>query len=190
MDDLLITNEEVKLKPVEIKPELLRHPNIPKPLHGMNPRTIMKTKWWNEKRREAYARNNYHCTTCGAYHEFDVDRKVFVDIPLHAHEYYRIDYDNCSAELVYIFALCPICHDYIHSGRMNAMYEKGVLDEADCWLIRSQGERVLGEVIDNVDKRDYTEDWNKWHLIIDGKKYFSKFKSIEEWREFYATTKK
>jgi len=73
---------------------------------------------------------------------------------------------------------------------MNAMYDKGVLDEESCWLIRSQGAAVLGEEIDNVDRRDYTDDWSKWHLIIDGKKYFSKFESIEKWREHYNGTTK
>ena len=27
--------------------------------------------------------------------------------------------------------------------------------------------------------------WNKWHLILDGDKYYSKFKNDEERRKFY-----
>tara|TARA_R110000850_G_scaffold53786_1_gene128624 strand:+ start:60 stop:326 length:267 start_codon:yes stop_codon:yes gene_type:complete len=29
-------------------------------------------------------------------------------------------------------------------------------------------------------------DWDEWHLVLEGEKYYSKFKNYEEWEEFYS----
>ena len=175
------------------KPELLLHPNIPLPMHGLSPRAIKGQKWWDLKRREAYANNNYHCYSCGVFADFDTERQRFRDLKLHAHECYDINYEQCFMELKEIVALCPFCHDYIHSGRMNAMYDQGILDEEDCFLIRNRGDGVIEKIKRNTlelyDKRDYIKEWSKWYMVIDGKKYYSKFKDYEEWKQFYSLKK-
>lgn len=177
---------EEDFSPKFTRPELLNHPNIPKPLHSLAPRTFMKAKEWDIIRREAYARNNYCCFACGVHHPYNLDKKRFVDKKLHAHESYNIDYEKKSMELVEIVALCPLCHDSIHSGRMNSLFDKGVLDEEDCWLIVSQRERVLKHEVDKAVVPCYCDDcWGKWKIVIDGKEYFSKWKNKQEWREHY-----
>ena len=117
---------------------------------------------------------------------YDVVRKRFEDVKLHAHEVYDIDYESKEMKLKEIVALCVPCHDSIHSGRMNALYDKGVLNEEDCWLILAHGERVLGGLTPfPPDARDYTTEWDKWVLVVQGKEYKSKFKSMKEWEEHY-----
>ena len=173
----------------KFRAELLLHPNIPKPLHGVAPRTLMKKKEWDHVRRTAYAKLGYHCFACGLFASYDEERRRFEDVKLHAHEVYRIDYENCVVELYEIVAVCPLCHDYIHCGRANALYDKGIFDEESMYVIINRGDSVLkaaglplGFV---VDKRDYSDSWSKWKLVYDGKEYFSQFKSELEWKEHY-----
>ena len=185
--------EEVLEQPTLFqRPELLAHPNIPKPLHGLAPRTLMKQKEWNDTRREAYAKNNYHCWTCGVHRNFDLVLNKFVDDAgtLDAHESYVIDYENKTVELKEIVALCKNCHNYIHSGRMNAMYDKGELDEEDCFVITRHGDSILidGGLVpyNEVDSNTYEDEWGEWKLLFRGKEYGSKFKNYKEWEEHYG----
>lgn len=39
-----------------LRPELLLHNNIPKPMHGVAPRVVLGQKWWDRERRECYER--------------------------------------------------------------------------------------------------------------------------------------
>ena len=176
-----------------LRPELLLHPNIPKPLHGLAPRTLIPSKAWTSIRREAYAKNNYHCWACGVYRAYDTDRLRFDDESgetLDCHEFYRIDYKNHIMELVEFVALCKSCHSFVHSGRMNSMYEKGQLDEEDCYIITQHGNRVLTEAgldptAKEVDTRDYKKDWKKWRLVLDSVEYFSTMRDEWDWFKKY-----
>jgi hypothetical protein len=175
------------------RPEILLHPNIPRPLHGLAPRTLMPQKEWTELRRATYARNNYHCFACGVYREYDKEMLRFSDESgetLDCHEFYKIDYEKKTMELVELVALCKSCHAYVHSGRMQSMYDKGQLDEEDCWLIQSHGERVLwngGLSFEqkSIDNNDYKEEWNEWRLIMNGKEYYSKWRDYFDWFKNY-----
>lgn len=163
---------------------ILLHPPIPTPLHGTNPRTVMGTKWWNEQRRRAYEENNFVCSACGVHKEDSLGREV-----LEAHEYYHYDYVKYKLTLAKIVALCPACHAYIHVNRMNRLFDKGELTEFDCWEITAHGERTLhnqGYIDLRVDYPSYCDDdWDKWHIVIDGKVYYSRFKNRDEWKEYY-----
>ncbi len=170
-----IEQEVQELEILFTRPELLAHPTLPEPLHGLNPRTIMGKKKWDEVRLKTYAVNNYHCFACGKYAPHN--GKVFsTEQKLHAHECYEFDYKSCSATLIEIVALCPLCHDGIHLQRSQALYAKGIIDESYMYAIYSNKEMVLG--LDD-------SSWGKWNLEYKGKKHYSKFKNREEWEGKY-----
>ena len=96
---------------------LIAMPNIPRPLHGVNPRTILGASTWNHMRRKCYAEANDTCEICGRQPE-DLRRR-------HGHEVYKIDYANGTAEFVKVFCVCSTCHlGCIHTGRALTLWKK------------------------------------------------------------------
>ncbi|MEE3718728.1 hypothetical protein V2H45_18455 [Tumidithrix elongata RA019] len=104
-------------------PIILLHPNIPKPLHGLNPRTLLGQEWWDRVRKEAYAKHDYRCHACGVHKS-----KAKYHRWLEAHEIYRYDFATGRAEMVEIVALCHSCHNFIHDGRMQEIVKAGDLN--------------------------------------------------------------
>jgi hypothetical protein len=98
------------------RPEILQHPRLPMPLHGLNPRTIRGNEWWDQQRRAAYAANQYCCFACGV-----PAAQAKYESRLEAHEAYHIDYRGHRAEMIEIVALCHACHNFIHNGRLYNM---------------------------------------------------------------------
>jgi len=183
------------IEPKFIFPKLLLHPNIPKPLHGVNPRSVLGKDWWDKHRQIAYAKNNYCCWACGIhkskakYHQW-----------LEAHEAYNINYQKGTLHLEEIIALCYSCHNFIHSGRMNMLVIKGEMTKETMLSILMHGKTILhfnGEthtpqyIIDSLESRKAITtinhvEWENWRLIIDNKKYPPIHKSFEAWKEFYG----
>ena len=187
---------------LELRPNLLQHPNIPKPLHGMEPRVLKGQEWWDMTRQEAYASTDYHCLACGihklnaAYHRW-----------LEAHEDYTIDYKNGVMTINEIIPLCHSCHNFIHSGRLVATNQKMNLDKI--LNILKHGLKILEEnnldgfeytinvanqlgiehnckaIDDGIKSNDDMAEWGDWKLILDSKEYHSKFKDYNEWKSYY-----
>ncbi len=164
-------------------PQILLAPNIPKPLHGLSPRTIMGQEWWDIERKKAYEDAEYHCEACGVakqdaeYHQW-----------LEAHEVYSYDYRKGSATFVRLVALCHSCHNFIHSGRMEMLVRAGTIDAEKRAAILKHGRAVLRAA--GLRKRmpapKHVAPWSEWHLIFDGESYPTKFDSYEAWEAFYA----
>lgn len=121
-------------------PSLLQHPNLPKPMHGMNPRTLLGQAWWDEKRRAAYAERDFHCWACGV-HKLDAQVHQWLE----GHEEYKIDYTAGRMEFVRVVALCHFCHSFIHSGRLMALHEKGEITSGRFKKVIVHGLNVLHE---------------------------------------------
>lgn len=190
------------------RPELLASPNIPKPLHTVNPRTILGKKWWDDVRQFAYTRHDFRCYACGtpkqnaSYHQW-----------LEAHEDYDIDWETGKVELREIVALCHSCHNFIHSGRLYTIYLNGeigkdkikdILDHGfdickrnnikpyyGAYLVQYMMEGYPEELAEQFAIKDgwypnKMAEWDKWHLVVEGKSYYSPFKNLEEWKSYWA----
>ena len=182
-----------------IKPELLQHPHIPKALHGLAPRVIKGQDWWDAKRQEAYASTNYHCAACGV-HKSQAKEHQWLE----AHEDYEIDFIKGSVTINEIVPLCHYCHNFIHSGRLwmvnkddnpdkiKRVLEHGIKICEDNFLDIYYFTSLLAERYDvkhycGILLHDETNfaKWHEWHLILEGEKYYSKFKDFEEWQTHY-----
>lgn len=173
------------------KPELLLLPNIPKPLHQVNPRTILGINWWNKTRKLAYKSTGYRCLACGVpkeeakYHQW-----------LEGHEVYETDYEQGTLTFLYVAPLCHFCHNFIHDGRIENLLQQGKIHHHKYAAILKHGSEVLAKA--NLVKPSRIErerkfvlmeakgkiaPWEKWRLILEGKAYPPKFKSLEEWKQ-------
>lgn len=167
-----------------MRPEILLHPNIPKPLHGMNPRSILGQEWWDQQRQIAYAKENFHCMACGVHKS-----KAKYHHWLEAHECYQFDYPAGIAIMIEIVALCHSCHNFIHSGKMRMDLRAGKISLGKYSDIIAHGEKVLETIANRknpfiLNDQGYAE-WEKWRLILEGKEYHSQFKNFDSWKQHY-----
>lgn len=116
---------------------LLLHPNIPQPLHGLNPRTILGKEWWDLTRKTAEALNNYCCYACG------IHRSDTKEGWLEGHEVYAFDELLRIAEYLRTVSLCNYCHSFIHSGRLLSLATTAVLPHIEYARIVTRGVTLL-----------------------------------------------
>lgn len=96
---------------------LIAMPNIPRPLHGVNPRTLLGAATWNHMRKFCYNQANDTCEICGYKPDNPHHR--------HGHEVYEIDYAKGTAKFVRVFCVCSLCHlACIHTGRALTLWKK------------------------------------------------------------------
>lgn len=172
-----------------LRPDILLHPNIPAPLHGVAPRVVLGRKWWDKTRQEAYRSTDCHCLACGVH-----KTKAKLRQWLEGHELYEIDYARGRAKYIETVPLCHLCHCYIHDGRLLALLEKGEIHHSKYVTIIQHGEEVLRRAglkrlslveRDRLILEGELMEWGKWRLRIGRNLYPPRFKSLEEWREFH-----
>jgi hypothetical protein len=175
-----------------LKPQLLGQANIPKPLHGINPRTIMGAAKW-AKHRQVIIQNNPYCKGCGA-----------TNCILDLHEDYKIDYNNCTMKIKDYVPLCKSCHSFIHSGLLRVFISNKTVSVEAAKNILTHGFAIcrvnnisvfIGTVelakqlnisIDYI--RSWTpkmkDSWTDWKLIYEGKEYPGM--SYAQWKSKYG----
>lgn len=178
------------------QPELLLCPNVPKPLHGVAPRIVLGSKWWNATRQAAYRSTDYHCLACGvakvaaAYHQW-----------LEGHELYEINYSKGRAVYLETVPLCHFCHNSIHDGRLLHLLQKGEIHQAKYVAILQHRDRVLAAAglskpsmgereaeFFLMERAGKIAPWNKWRMIINGKQYKPFYASYEDWKKAFGVS--
>lgn len=200
---------------IKTRPEVLVHPTIPKPLHGLSPRSIKGKDWWDVTRKQVYKEQGWCCIACGVkkeeakYHQW-----------LEAHESYKINYTKGFMVLEEIIALCHSCHNFIHCGRLQILYYKNEISFCKFRHIMLHGFKVLKDkgikphpnqvmvyldilsknnisipnsLVSNAERivRGYEnpvfkKEYSEWFLEIEGKRYYSKFSCEEDWSTYFS----
>jgi hypothetical protein len=183
------------------RPHLLSAPNIPKPLHGLNPRSIMGVRKWNEVRRDVYQSTCNRCSACGV-HKSDAKLHKWME----AHEIFSINYRAGLANLIEIVPLCHYCHSFIHSGllrvkarkrEVSASHVRAVMRHGCCVLLRGDtgifsGTAELCDLV-SIDRglipvmpeTKVMADWSKWRMRWNGVEYKGKYNSLSDWERSY-----
>ena len=184
-----------------LRPEILTHPNVPKPLHGVNPRIIFGQAWWDKTRQKVYEETNYHCIACGVH-------KLHAEIyaRLEAHEFWNIDYNTGRCEVTSIVPLCHSCHMFIHSGRMSALVGTDMETETVIQIIKHgykilkqnnlKAYHVVAELaaklgVDTLGVPSYdivpnpNLGWEDLYMVYEGQEFPARFKNLEEWKLEY-----
>jgi hypothetical protein len=179
----------------QVKPALLLLPNIPKPLHGVNPRTVLGSSWWNSERKLAYASTNYHCEACGIHKEDQKERSV-----LEGHEVYDIDYKEGTSTYVRTTPLCPSCHQYIHDGRLLWLLNTGQITRQHYSRVIRHGDSILRvarltklslqekvEYFTELHRKGQIAPWSKWRMIVNGVSWSTPYKDAKDYNEKYSS---
>ncbi len=183
LKDLIAKNLGNNVEPqFTLRPEVLLLPQIPKPLHGLAPRVILGRQWWDKTRQEAYRKCWFHCIACGIHKSQARAHKW-----LEGHEIYRTDYLIGRMYYIETVPLCHYCHNYIHQGRLQALFEKRQIAQQRYVAILQHGERILASVGLTRDPpyEGPMAEWSKWRLVIGKQMFKPKFKSLEEWAAHY-----
>lgn len=176
------------------RPEVLLCPNVPKPLHGVAPRSVLGNSWWEKTRQAAYKATNYHCLACGIHKSLARGKQW-----LEGHEVYSINYRKGKMIYLETVALCHYCHNYIHDGRLNSLLDQGKITHQKFAAILQHGDTVLAEagltrlsheerslLVLRAIKMGRVAPWKKWRLVLEGKEYPPKFATEKDWKKRYG----
>lgn len=173
----------------ETCPKYLLQPQIPKPLHGVNPRSILGSSWWNKTRKAAYGSTNYHCKTCGVSR---LNAKSFQRVE--GHEVYNFDYQKGQLTYLETIPLCHYCHNYIHQGRLHGLMKQGKVNATHYVAVIKHGDRVVKQSgIDPAFNMELSTEfltyspvkWDDWRLCLDGKFWPPLYKNYTEWKNVF-----
>jgi len=165
---------------MKLRPEILCHPNIPKPLHGIAPRVIFGQGWWDVERKKCYEKAGQKCEACGT-----ARADAWPNRWLEAHEEYEMDYG--IFRFVGVVCLCPACHRFIHSGLRSVLVEARRMSRITNASIEMYCEDILkqNDLMDRwLARHDYyAPKWGDHRMLIDGKFYGPSSTDLNGWMD-------
>lgn len=166
--------------------ELIMHPQIPKPLHGVAPRKMMGRAWWDDVRHRCYRTSGRQCACCGVYFS-----QVEGYARPEAHEVYDIDYAKGRATFKEVVALCHWCHMSIHIGLVESLFHQGEMDFETYHKIQDHREHhvklALEEGYTYPDRTPGERvPWSDWRMVIDGQEFEPIFATYGDWLAHYG----
>jgi hypothetical protein len=170
--------------PPRMRPEILLQPNIPKPLHGLAPRTVLGGEWWEATKFNALLLAGGYCRACGV-NVAALGR----GFRLECHEVYKIDYKRGRMYYQETLAICSDCHEYIHDGRLWCLLQKKQITKREYNLVMKHGRATLRMAGFKYFKPVYpltSASWSKWRLVVNEVEYGPAFRNEKEWRKAYA----
>lgn len=164
-----------------MNPRILLAPNIPKPLHGIAPRVVLGQAWWDTQRKLAYENAGQKCEACGT-----TRSQAWPKPWLEAHETYDYDYSHGRLTFVRLVCLCPACHMFIHSGRLNMLLDQGEITEALYERVVEHGLSIIRKArltrqYEHRHDSDIDVPWEDWRMVINGKEYGPSSRSYTAW---------
>lgn len=165
----------------KLRPEILTNYPIPVPLHGLAPRTILGSSWWDKVRREAYESTDFHCIVCGI-SKYEAQYRQWLE----GHEYYEVDFLLGKMYYVETVPVCHLCHSFIHPGRLRWLLETRRITHAKYAAVIQHGERLLEKYrLERKDYRGPSVKWGEWRLVLFDKEYPPIFSSFDDYRHKY-----
>ena len=84
--------------------------------------------------------------------------------------------------------LCHYCHNYIHSGRLQALRDKEEIPASLYDEIIQHGDRLLQRwgLTKPPTYNGPMAAWGTWRLVLNGKLYPPKFKTLKEWEKEFS----
>lgn len=166
--------------------ELILHPQIPKPLHGVAPRVVMGEEWWSEVRSACYRASGRQCACCGMF----FSQVVGYPRP-EAHEVYDIDYVRGRATYVEAVALCHWCHMSIHIGMVENTFLQGQFTPEEYAYVHNHRQKYVKRALEEGHRYPDMEPgekvpWADWRMIVEGKEHGPIYKSYGEWLAHYG----
>lgn len=164
---------------MNLRPELLQHPPIPRPLHGIAPRTVLGPAWWKQEQKRAKAATKNHCLACGVHKSKAQGHKW-----MEAHECYLLKYFVGLMIYVETVPLCHYCHAFIHRGRSKRMMSVNKYQK-----ILTHGKALLRKAGLKMPKKiKIVRTWSEWSLMIHGQQYPG-HQTLKEWKTKYGVPK-
>lgn len=131
---MITAHMNIRKKDFTQEPKLLAHPNIPTDLSGVAPRIILGDLWWDKTKTQVKRSTDFHCKACGRHRSEDVFHNW-----IECHEVYWFDYKKKVAKFERVVPLCHTCHAFIHSGRLIALLDEGVINEEKVETVLEHG---------------------------------------------------